>query len=142
MKLSNIVMDTCVLVAALRSKRGASHRFMMMIGKSKFRIHVSVSLTMEYEKAAKDSSRRTGLTANELDDILDYVVAQSEHQKIFYLWRPFLKDPNDDMVLELAVAARCEYIVTFNLKDFKGSETFGIAAITPRDFLAKMGELK
>ncbi len=136
------MIDTCVFVAALRSRLGASHRLMMMIGTSKFRAHVSVTLAMEYEKAAKDALSRTGLTAKELDDILDYVVSQSEHQKIFYLWRPCLKDPNDDMVLELAVAAGSEYIVTFNLKDFKGSETFGVAAITPRDFLLKMGALK
>lgn len=57
----------------------------------------------------------------------------------FFLWRPFLKDPKDDMVLELAVEAQCEYIVTFNQKDFVGSDQFGIAVVTPQEFLRKTG---
>ena len=63
------------------------------------------------------------------------------HRRIFFLWRPFLKDPKDDMVLELAVEAEVEYIVTHNLKDFHGAEHFGIKAITPKEFLRKIGEI-
>ena len=136
------MIDTNVLVAALRSKRGASYRLMLMLGSPKFRNHVSVSLVVEYEKAAKALLQEIDLKAGDVDDVLDYIVAQSAQRKVFFLWRPYLKDPDDDMVLELAVAGRCEYIVTFNLKDFAGSEAFGIAAITPREFLAKMGELR
>ena len=58
-----------------------------------------------------------------------------------YLWRPQLKDPSDDMVLELAVTANCKYIITYNLNDFKGIEKFGIQAITPKAFLEMVGEL-
>ena len=74
-------------------------------------------------------------------DILDYLCMVSEHRRIFFLWRPFLKDPKDDMVLELAVEAEVEYIVTHNLKDFHGVEHFGIKAITPKEFLRKIGEI-
>jgi predicted nucleic acid-binding protein len=59
---------------------------------------------------------------------------------IFYLWRPQLKDPSDDMVLELAVTAGCDYNLTYNVNDFKGSEKFGIEAITPKVFLEMVGE--
>jgi putative PIN family toxin of toxin-antitoxin system len=142
MKTWRVVIDTNVLVAALRSRRGASYRLMRMLGSPKLRSHVSVPLVVEYERAAKALLQEIGLEASDVDDVLDYMVAQSAQQKVFFLWRPCLKDPDDDMVLELAVAARCEYIVTFNLKDFKGSEAFGVAAITPREFLARMGELR
>jgi hypothetical protein len=57
-------------------------------------------------------------------------------QEIFYLWRPFLADPSDDMILELAFAADCQYIVTHNVRHFAGCERFGVEAITPGDFLA------
>lgn len=75
--------------------------------------------------------------ANEDDALgfLRYLASQSHVQEIDFLWRPFLRDANDDMVLELAFAAGCPYIVTHNLKDFHGSEEVGVKAISPRDFL-------
>jgi predicted nucleic acid-binding protein len=81
------------------------------------------------------------LSEKEIDDILDYVISKANHWKIFYLWRPQLKDPSDDMVLELAVTANCDYILTYNVKDFKGSEEFGIRVLTPKAFLEMVGEL-
>ena len=59
----------------------------------------------------------------------------SQLQEIFFLWRPALSDPNDDLILELAVAAGCEYIITHNRRDFRGLEKWGIAAVPPSDFL-------
>jgi predicted nucleic acid-binding protein len=66
---------------------------------------------------------------------LRYLANQSHLQEIHFLWRPFLVDPDDDMVLELAFAAGCRYLVTYNLRDFQGSERVGVTAISPRDFL-------
>lgn len=66
---------------------------------------------------------------------LRYLASQSHLQPIHFLWRPFLPDSDDDMVLELAFAANCRYIVTHNVKDFRGCEQLGVKAITPRDFL-------
>jgi len=60
---------------------------------------------------------------------------------IYFLWRPYLRDRNDEMVLELAVAARCDYIITYNQRDFSGAEKFGIRVIGPRPFLQEIGEL-
>jgi putative PIN family toxin of toxin-antitoxin system len=137
-----VVLDTNVLVAALRSKRGASYRLLNLLGDRRFDINVSVPLVLEYEKAAKGNVRRGGLSARNVDDILDYVCAVAHQRKVFYLWRPFLRDPKDDMVLELAVAAGCDFIITYNKKDFRGIRHFGIKALSPKEFLERIGELK
>ena len=64
------------------------------------------------------------------------------HQEIFFLWRPFLPDPTDDHVLEVAVAAGCDAIVTYNKRDFKGIEKFGLRILDPRELLSEIGVLK
>ncbi len=66
----------------------------------------------------------------------------AQHHKIYFLWRPSLPDANDELILELAVSAKCEYIVTHNIKDFKGAEKFGIKAVTPKEFLQIIDEVK
>jgi len=136
-----IVIDTNVLAAALRSKRGASYKLLMLIDSGKFNIHISVPLVLEYEDVAKRLLEDIPLTEKDIDDILDYLCAVAQQQQIFYLWRPFLKDPKDDMVLELAVAANCDFIVTYNEKDFRGAERFGLRVVTPKEFLKEIGEL-
>lgn len=137
-----MVLDTNVLITALRSKRGASYRLLSLLGDRRFEISVSVPLILEYEKAAKGMIRRGGLSARNVDDILDYICAVAHQRKVFYLWRPFLRDPKDDMVLELAVVARCDFIITYNKKDFSGIGQFGIEALSPKEFLERIGELK
>jgi predicted nucleic acid-binding protein len=59
-------------------------------------------------------------------------------QEIFFLWRPYLRDPNDDLILELAVAAGCDAVVTHNTRDFVGAERFGIDVLTPAAFLLRL----
>ena len=136
-----IVVDTNVFVTALRSQFGASYKLLSLIDEEIFKLNLSVPLALEYEEVAKRMMSEITLSEKEIDDILDFVVGRSNHWHIFYLWRPQLKDPSDDMVLELAVTAGCQYILTYNLKDFKGSEKFGIEAITPKAFLEMVGEL-
>jgi len=114
----------------------------MLTDSGRFEINLSVPLVTEYEAVAKRMLDRTQLSTNDLDDILDYLCDAGNQQEIFFLWRPFLSDPDDDMVLELAIAAQCEYIVTFNQKHFAGSEQFGIRLLTPRDFLVEIGEVQ
>ena len=135
----DIVIDTCVFVSALRSKRGASHKLLMSVGKGMFDISISVPLIVEYEAAAKRLIGERELTAGDIEDITDYLCAVANCRKVFYLWRPLLKDPTDDMVLELAVASGSRFIITFNKKDFSGSEKFGIKVLTPGEFLKKTG---
>jgi putative PIN family toxin of toxin-antitoxin system len=132
-----VVLDTNVLVAAIRSRRGASFRVLEQIGTGAFDIVVSVPLVLEYEDAML--RRRGGLSVHQIGDVLDYVCRVARRQPIFYLWRPLLRDPKDDMVAEVAVAAGAEALVTHNRRDFTGLESFGIRIDSPQDFLKVIG---
>jgi predicted nucleic acid-binding protein len=77
-----------------------------------------------------------------IHSVFDYFLSKASIRKVFYLWRPFLKDPKDDLVLEVAVESQARYIITFNKRDFKGVDQFGIEVVTPRDFLMIKGILK
>lgn len=137
-----IVVDTNVFLSALRSRRGAAFRLLSLVGRGgRFEINVSVPLVLEYEEVAKRQLRTIGLSSGEVDDIIDYVCLVANRRRIFFLWRPYLKDPKDDMVLELAVEAGCDYIVSYNKRDFAGVEKFGLRVLTPQEFLRKIGEI-
>lgn len=142
MKMPNIVLDTNVIVAALRSKKGASNRLLSLVGTDRFEIHDSVSLILEYEDVLQRQRAELGLSQDDVADFIDSLCSMAHHHKIYFLWRPVLPDANDELVLELAVTARCEYIVTHNIRDFEGSDKFGINSITPREFLRVIGEVK
>ncbi len=136
------MIDTNVFVSALRSRYGASHKLLMLLGSGKFEINISVLLALEYEEAGKRlTGKRGGLRISDLDAILDYICSVANRTKIYYLWRPILIDPRDDMVLELAVSAGCQAIVTYNKKDFAGADEFGIRILTAQEFLREIGEL-
>ena len=141
MNAYQIVIDTNVFVTALRSQYGASYKLMLLIKSGKFQVNLSVPLVIEYEAVAKRMIGEIALDEKEIDDILDFVISKANRWQIYYLWRPLLKDPGDDMVLELAVTANCEYIITYNLNDFKGAEKFGVKPINPKEFLQMIGEL-
>ena len=93
---------------------------------------------MEYE-AALGAQRIPGISESDVRTALDYLCVVGHQQEVFFLWRPTLRDPNDDMVLELAVAAHCTAVVTYNRRDFEGSERFDVAVWTPTDLLRKVG---
>ncbi|MCA1615432.1 MAG: putative toxin-antitoxin system toxin component, PIN family [Acidobacteria bacterium] len=136
-----VVIDTNVLIAALRSRRGASHRLLNLIGDGRWQMNLSVPLFLEYEDVAKRPDSGSLLSGGEIDDILDFICAEANLREIFYLWRPVLPDSGDDFILELAVESDCDFIVTFNVRDFAGAEKFGIEVITPQEFLRKLGEI-
>jgi putative PIN family toxin of toxin-antitoxin system len=137
-----IVLDTNVLVAGLRSRRGASFRLLSLVGRSDaFQVCLSVPLVLEYEAVLKRQSRDLGLKHDDIDTVLDYLCSVGSHHEIFYLWRPVLRDPRDDFVLELAVTAGCDTILTFNTRDFEGAERFGVRTERPREFLQRIGVL-
>ena len=142
MKLTRIVIDTNVYVSGLRSKQGMSYRLLSFLGGQLFRPVVTVPLIVEYEKSLCDPQAEVPFARDEIRKYLNYVCSVSDRRKVYFLWRPFLRDVKDDMVLEAAVSGRCDYIVTFNLKDFRGIDKFGIVAITPGDFLRKKGKQK
>ena len=131
-----VVFDTSVLVAAARSNRGASYALMHSVPTPEFQPCLSVSLYMEWRQVlTREENLPPGQTAADTLAYLRGLASQSHLQEIHFLWRPFLPDANDDMVLELAFAAGCRYLVTHNVKDFRGAEQLGVTAILPRDFL-------
>jgi len=142
MRKPQIVIDTSVFIAALRSRQGAAYKLLTLVDSEKFETNISVPLILEYEDAAKRLVGEIALTARDVDNVLDYLCAVANHRTIFYLWRPFLKDPQDDMVLELAVTSASTYIVTYNQRDFAGAEQFGIRVVTPKEFLQIQGVLR
>lgn len=131
-----VVFDTNVLVSALRSNKSASFALISSLPSPKFELALSLPLYLEYMDVLLRSDVKPKEITNE--DIFDFVteIVKSAHlQDIYFLWRPWLKDQEDDMVLELAIAARCSHIVTFNVKDFSNIESLGIKVISPSDFL-------
>ncbi len=136
-----VVIDTIVFVASLRSRRGASFKLVSLLPSDKFSIAISVPLVFEYEDAIK-RLESTDITKQDIGAFVDFLCKIGLHQEIFFLWRPFLSDPTDDHVLEVAVAAGCDAIVTYNKRDFKGIEKFGLRILDPRELLSEIGVLK
>ena len=134
-KKTRIVLDTNVLYAGLYSSKDASFRVLQAIEEGKIRMVISTTLLFEYEDVLKRNQAILDLSEHEIEKILNYFCMQSEHQKIYFLWRPRLPDPKDDYLLELAVASGTKFIVTHNTKDFKGTETFGLQPITPKELM-------
>ncbi|MBI1937238.1 MAG: putative toxin-antitoxin system toxin component, PIN family [Ignavibacteriales bacterium] len=142
MKIYKIVIDTNVIVSALKSRNGFSFDLLSIIDDKRFSVFISVPLIIEYEYAIKKNKSKIKLAKSDIDAILDYICLTSEKRKIFYLWRPYLRDPKDDMILELAVESESDYIISFNKRDFSGVEKFSLQVITPKEFLKITGEAK
>jgi len=136
-----VVLDTNVIYSGLRSRRGASFKLLSLVGSCRFEIHLSVPLGLEYEEVLQEKKRDLGLTEADIDDVLNDLCRVAGLHEIHFLWRPRLKDPDDEMILELAVGARCDYIVTYNKEDFPGVEKFGVELVMSRDLLQKIGAL-
>jgi len=129
-----VVIDTNVLVAALRSRLGASFMLLQRVGTGAFQHALTVPLVMEYE----DVLLRPGmvyLAPGAVQDVIDYLCTTGIDQAVHFLWRPLLPDPKEDMVLEAAVGAGCPWIITFNTRDFTAASGLGVTAIKPADFL-------
>lgn len=96
---------------------------------------------MEYRDVLSREDLNLAVSEADIEALIEFHCAVAEKHQIFFLWRPYLADPKDDMVLELAVTARCDSVVTYNDRDFVGIEKFGIRAITPATFLQEIGVL-
>ena len=141
-RLLRVVLDTNVVVAGLRSNRGASFRLLRELGDGGFEIALSVPLILEYEEALRRNMAAAGLRMADVDAVLDFFCSVAHLQRIFYLWRPLLPDPSDDMVLEVAVAAQCSALVTHNTRDFLGAAGLGVKVLKPAEFLLQIGGAK
>jgi putative PIN family toxin of toxin-antitoxin system len=133
------VIDTNVVLSALYSNKGASHLLLRWLFQQPQRLNiVSTPLVIEFEDVLtrpEHMQRYPLLSKQDIGFFIDDICAVSWHQKIYYLWRPYLPDPKDDMVLETAFNGQADYIITHNIRDFRGvAESFAIQPITPGDF--------
>lgn len=133
-----VVLDSNVLAAAMRSRRGASFAVLSAVGLGRFEIALSVPLVLEYEEVLLRQARELGQSPAAIRDVLDYLCSVGKRQSIFFLWRPCLPDADDDLVIELAVAAGCDAIVTHNVRHFGPALEFGIRVVTPAQLLQRI----
>lgn len=135
------VLDTDVVVAAMRSPAGASAALLLAAANGRVTLLMSVPLVIEYEATCFLAEHRLagGLSESEVALFLDGVAALAEPVECHFLWRPRLRDPDDEMVLETAVNGRADAIVTFNSRDFgEVPEEFGIGVLKPSDALRRI----
>ena len=136
-----LVLDTSVVVAAMRSPTGASAALLMRARKGKVTLLANVALALEYEAACRRAEHAVaaGLTADEVGIFVDAVLAMVEPVESYFVWRPLLRDPADEMVLEAAANGRAAAIVTFNQRDFGAVPLeFGIEVLTPAAALRRI----
>ena len=137
----NVVVDTNVIFSALRSRHGASYKLLSLLPSGKFSVSISVPLILEYEAVLKRGKLPPVISEQDIDDVIDFICQVGSHRSIFYLWRPFLSDPSDDLVLEVAVAGECDAIVTYNKRHFGKIGQFGLSVLDPREFLIEIGAI-
>jgi len=135
----NIVIDTNVIFSALRSRRGASYKLVSLLSIGRFSVSISVPLIIEYEDVLKRGKLPPTISDRDIGDFIDFLCRVGNRQDIFFLWRPFLPDPSDDLILEVAVAGGCDAIITYNKRHFKNVEKFGLRILDPRELLTEIG---
>jgi putative PIN family toxin of toxin-antitoxin system len=139
--ISRITLDTDVVVAAMRSPRGASAAILVAARNERITLVASVPLALEYEAVCKRAEHRleAELSEGEVDAFLDAVIAIAEPVETHFLWRPQLRDPADEMVLEAAVNGRADALVTFNKRHYASVPSrFGIDTLLPREALERI----
>jgi putative PIN family toxin of toxin-antitoxin system len=141
-----LVLDTDVLVAALRSDRGASRQLLLFALERRFVLLASVPLMLEYEAVLTrpEQLAKTGLNARETNAILDALAAvMDEPVNLRFLWRPRLKDPADEMVLDTVVNGHADRLVTFNVRHLgEAAAEFGIHTGPPGEILREIRGVK
>ena len=129
-----MVLDTNVLVAAFRSSLGASYKLLQTLESRVWRPVISPALAFEYEAVLKRGASETDLTLGDIDDFVEYLCSRSRLVQIYFHWRPALRDPNDNRILEVAVRTGSP-VATFNTRDFAGAERFGVKVMGPKELL-------
>jgi putative PIN family toxin of toxin-antitoxin system len=134
-------MDTDAVVAAMRSPVGASAAILRAVRQGQATLLLSVPLAIEYEAVCRRSEHReeAGLSGRQVEIFLDAIIAMGEPVPTHFLWRPQLRDPNDEMVLEAAVNGRADALVTFNVRDYgTAAAQFGVEVLLPRVAIARI----
>ncbi len=134
-----LILDTNVLIAALRSSSGASYALLRRVGTGQFDIGVTAALVLEYESVAARSLAALGLTAGELGELLDYLCQVGRRAAVRFRVRPSLPDPGDELVLEAAVACGAGWIVSHNVRHLAaGAARFGVEVLAPAEALRRL----
>ena len=135
------VLDTAVLVAAIRSNKGASRQLVRAALGARFELLLSVALVLEYEAVLKrpEHLEASGATTSEIDKLLHALIAKAKPVYRAFVWRPLLRDADDDMVLETAMSGHADLLVTFNQRDFEpAASQLGIAVVSPQEALGEI----
>lgn len=134
------MVDTNVVVAAFRSASGASNELLRQAASGTVKLLCSTALFLEYEAVLGRPEVRmaTGHGLEDVESVMDAIAAIAEPVDVQFKTRPALRDPNDEMVLEVASNGDSDYIVTHNLRDFAPAIDLGIAVATPREILRRL----
>ena len=134
-------MDTDAVIAAMRSPAGASAAIVRAVRSGHATLLLSVPLAIEYEAVCRRPEHRmeAGLSSRQVEIFVNAIIAMAEPVRTHFLWRPQLRDPNDEMVLEAAVNGRADALVTFNLRDYGVSpKQFGVEVLLPREAIGRI----
>jgi putative PIN family toxin of toxin-antitoxin system len=138
-----VVLDTSVLVAGLRSQLGASNRVLFAVAEKRCVPLVTTALFLEYESVLLRAEQQlaTGMNSVDVEGFLAAFASAAEPVELNFLWRPQLRDPADEMILEAAVNGRAAAVVTHNVDDFRPATTqFGVRTLTPAEFLKELAK--
>jgi putative PIN family toxin of toxin-antitoxin system len=136
-----LVLDTNVIVSAMRSPRGASAALLIAARRGRITLVANVALALEYEATCRLAEHRlaSGLDLDQVEIFVDAVIAMADPVESHFIWRPQLRDPGDELVLEAAVNGHADAIVTFNLRDFGVvPQRFGIELLMPAEALRRI----
>ena len=136
-----VVIDTSIWISALITKESNSRKIIRLALQEKLAPQMSEALFHEYESVMKRTKiqKSCTLTQKEQVELFNALLSVSRWNEVYYLWRPNLKDENDNFVIELAVASGAEYVITYNLRDFETAElSFNCKIITPEKFIKEI----
>lgn len=137
---SRAVLDTNILVAAFRSRRGASYEVFRRLRQGDWTAVLSNHLLFEYEEVLKRNSGELGLAIEEVDEILNAVAARGEEWPLKHGWEPVLSDPDDEPLVQLALESGAMRLISHNLRHLRPAADLGIQILKPRDFLRILAE--
>ena len=128
-------MDTNVLVAGLRSRRGASNELLSLLRGGKWTLVLSNTVLSEYHEVLHRDAGVLGLTGDDANAYLDVLCAQAERWAMTSQWQPVAADADDEPIVQLAREAKVSYLLTHNVRDVQGATQFGVQVMRPAEFL-------
>jgi putative PIN family toxin of toxin-antitoxin system len=135
-----LVLDTDVVVSAMRSSSGASASLLLSALEGVVTPIINVALVLEYEAVClrRQHLEASGLNESQAVNFIDSIVAISEVAQSHFNWRPQLIDAQDELVLDAAINGGARMIVTFNSRHFGAAERFGIGVFSPRQAIRRI----